>query len=175
MFIKVAIASLVFLVMTVFKTYPLIVHFNTHIPSDPGDPLFVAWILAWDFHALTSDPGSLFNANIFYPVENALAFSENMLGVLPIFAPAYAMTRNPIFAYNVVFLLSFILSGVAMFLLIHYWTESFWASHSCQAYCLPLHRSTFDSFRIYRGPILRFVENEKGRILSAVPQPPSTG
>jgi len=81
--------------MTVCKTYPLIVHLTTHIPSDPGDPLLNVWILAWDFHALTTNPASLFNANIFYPVENTLAFSEHMLGVLPISAYDVA-TRPPV-------------------------------------------------------------------------------
>jgi len=126
--LKGLIAGLLLLGMTVIKTYPLILHLGTHIPSDPGDPLFVTWVLAWDFHALTTDPWNLFNANTFYPVENSLAFSEHMVGVMPTFAPAYAMTRNPIFAYNIAFLLSFVLSGVAMFLLIYYWTASFWAS-----------------------------------------------
>jgi len=132
--VKVTLASFLFLAISVFKTYPLILHFNTHIPvsidapGDLRDPLLNAWILAWGFHAFTTDPLNLFNANIFYPVENALAFSEHLIGVLPIFAPAYAVTGNPIFAYNVVFFLSFALSGVTMFLLVHYWTQSFWAS-----------------------------------------------
>lgn len=126
--VKVAIASLFFFVMTAFKTYPLIRHFSTYIPGDLGDPLLNSWILAWDFHAITTDPWNLFNANILYPAENALAFSEHMIGVLPIFAPAYALTGNPIFAYNVIVFLSFVLSGVAMFLLVHYWTQNFWAS-----------------------------------------------
>jgi len=43
-----------------------------------------ACILSWRFHALTSHPGSLFDANIFYPVRHSLAFSEHMLRVLPI-------------------------------------------------------------------------------------------
>jgi 6-pyruvoyl-tetrahydropterin synthase related domain len=124
--------------MTAFKTYPLILYFGTYIPynfEDPlsvtwvlGDPLLVIWVLSWDFHALTTDPWKLFNANIFYPTENALAFSEHLIGVLPLFAPVYALTGNPILAYNAVFFLSFTLSGVAMFLLVHYWTQNFWAS-----------------------------------------------
>ena len=36
--------------------------------------------------------------------ENTLAFSDDLIGVLPFFAPAYALTGNPIFAYNVVFI-----------------------------------------------------------------------
>jgi hypothetical protein len=126
--VKIAVVCVFFFAMTAFKTYPLILYFGTHIPWNLGDPLLNAWILAWDFHALTTDPWNLFNANILYPVENTLAFSEHMIGVLPAFAPAYALTGNPILAYNVVLFLSFPLSGVAMFLLVHYWTRNFWAS-----------------------------------------------
>jgi hypothetical protein len=126
--LKVVLSLVVFLALTVVKTYPLIGHFGSHLPSDLGDPLLVTWILAWDFHALSTDPWNLFNANIFYPVENTLALSEHMVAVLALFAPAYAVTGNPIFAYNTVFFLSFILCGITMFLLVEHWTNSFWAS-----------------------------------------------
>lgn len=126
--VKLAIACVIFLGMSIVKTHPLIFRFDSDIPIDAGDPLLNAWILAWDFHALTTAPWNFFNANILYPAENTLAFSEHLIGVLPIFAPAYALTGNPIFAYNMVFFLSFTLSGVAMFLLVYYWTQNFWAS-----------------------------------------------
>lgn len=126
--VEIVAASVFFFAMTAMKTYPLILHSTTHISPDPGDPLLNTWIMAWDFHALTTDPWKLFNANILYPAENTLAFSEHLMGVLPIFAPAYVLTGNPIFAYNLVFFLSFLLSGISMFFLIQYWTQEFWAS-----------------------------------------------
>ncbi len=125
---RVTLAGAFFTVLTLAKTYPLIRHFGTHLPGDLGDPLLVTWILAWNVHALTTDPWNMFNANIFYPVQNTLAFSEHMIAVVPFFAPTYLATGNPIFAYNTVFLLSFIFCGMTMFLLVHYWTGSFWAS-----------------------------------------------
>jgi hypothetical protein len=126
--LKGILAFCLFFSMTAFKTYPLILHLGTHIPGDPGDPLLNVWIMAWDFHALTTNPWHLFKANIYYPASNTLALSEHLLGVLPIFAPVYGLTGNPILAYNVVFFLSFIFSGVAMLLLVHYWTQRFWAA-----------------------------------------------
>ena len=84
--------------------------------------------MAWDFHALTTNTWHLFDANIYYPASNNLALSEHLLGILPIFGPAYALTGNPILAYNSVFFLSFMLSGLAMLLLVHYWTQHFWAA-----------------------------------------------
>jgi hypothetical protein len=126
--IKITLACAFFTTMTLAKTYPLIRHFSTQLPGGLGDPLLVTWILAWGSHALTTDPLNLFNANIFYPVQNTLALSEHMIAVVPLFAPVYLLTGNPIAAYNTVFFLSFILCGMAMFLLVHHWTENFWAS-----------------------------------------------
>jgi hypothetical protein len=114
--------------MTAWETSPLLRHLSSHVPDNPGDPLLVTWILAWDFHALSTHPGNLFNTNIFYPALNTLALSEHMLGVLLIFAPAYVLTGNPILAYNIVFFLAFVLSGLTMFLLVYFWTQHFWAA-----------------------------------------------
>jgi hypothetical protein len=125
---KFFLVFLFFLAVAGFKTWPLLTHLDTHIASDPLDPLLCAWILAWDVHALTTDPMHLFDANIFYPVKRSLAFSEHLLGVLPIFAPVFLLTGNPILGYNLVFFLSFVLSGVAMFALSFYWTRELWPS-----------------------------------------------
>lgn len=117
-----------FLAFAVLKTWPLTLHFGTRLPSDLGDPLLNTWILAWDVHALTTDPGHLFDANISYPIGNALAFSEHLLGVLPLFAPVYLLTGNPVAGANTVFVLSFALSAFTVFCLCWYWTRSFWPS-----------------------------------------------
>jgi hypothetical protein len=126
--VKGTIAGVFFFAATALKTYPLIQHFGTHIPDGPGDPLLVSWILAWDFHALTTDPWHLFDANILTPAEHTLAFSEHLIGVVPFFAPTFALTGNPILGYDVAFFLSFPLSGMSMYLLVQYWTRNFWAS-----------------------------------------------
>ncbi len=126
--VKLALATAFFTALALLKTYPLIRHFGTQIPSGPGDPQLVTWILAWGVHALTTNPFNLFNANIFYPVQNTLALSEHMFAVVPLFAPAYLLTGNPIIAHNMVFFLAFIFSGFTMFLLVHHWTGNFWAA-----------------------------------------------
>src|SRR5262245_25167185 len=126
--VKVIFVGGFFAALTLLKTYPLVRHFSTHLPVGLSDPLLNTWILAWDVHALTTDPLNLFNANIFYPEQNTLALSEHMIAVVPIFAPAYLLTGNPIFAYNTVLVLSFIFSGLTMFLLVQHWTGHFWAA-----------------------------------------------
>jgi hypothetical protein len=125
---KVALACALIAVLTVIKTYPLIQHIGTHMPGDFGDPVLVVWILAWGVHAMTHEPWNLFNANIFYPAQNTLALSEHMIAVAPFFGLPYLITGNPIFAYNIVFMLSFIFCGISMFLLVYHWTGNFWAA-----------------------------------------------
>jgi hypothetical protein len=79
------------------------------------DLRLLVWVLAWDAHALATKPWSLFHANAFHPAPLSLAYSEHLLGYVPIFAPVYWLTHNPIFATNVLVLLLFALRGLAMF------------------------------------------------------------
>ena len=117
-----------YLTLAVIKTTPLSRHFTTHLPSDLGDPLLTTWIMAWGTHALAHHPFRLFDANIVYPLDRTLAFSDHLLGVLPLFAPVYSATGNPIAAANTVFLLSFALSALAAFCLAYRLTSAPWPS-----------------------------------------------
>ena len=81
--------------------------------SNGGDARLIIWTLAWDNHALLDRAPSLFEANIFYPAKDALAYSEHLYGISLFTLPVYALTRNPVLAYNLVWLLSFLLSAAA--------------------------------------------------------------
>src|SRR5439155_22299545 len=72
-----------------------------------GDARLIIWTLAWDNHTLVDGVRALFDANIFYPARNALAYSEHLFGISLFTLPVYAVTRNPVLAYNVVWLLSY--------------------------------------------------------------------
>src|SRR5262245_29107040 len=94
-------------------TWPLPPRMSTDIAADLGDPVLNAWILAWDATHLGR---GLWHANIFYPHPYALAYSEHLLAQAIQILPLYALTGNPILCYNVLFILSFALSGLGMFL-----------------------------------------------------------
>jgi len=81
------------------------------------------WALAWDSHALVTDPLHLFDANAFYPARWTLALSEHMLGNAPLFAPVYLATGNPVLAHQTTLLLTFVIAGLAMAAYVLYWTE----------------------------------------------------
>ena len=116
---------LLFAMLSVLLTFPLIRHMVNGLFI--GDPSLNTWILAWDVHSILTNPSNLFNANIFYPfTENTLAFSEHLFSNILISFPIIVMTHNPILAYNLIFLLSFILSGFGMFLLVnHYLNDKY--------------------------------------------------
>jgi hypothetical protein len=80
------------------------------------------WALAWDSHALVTDPLGLFHANVFHPAPWSLACSEHMLGNAPLFAPVYLASGNPVLAHQATLLLTFVLSGLAMAVWALYWT-----------------------------------------------------
>ena len=116
-----------FLFLTVFLTWPLAARMGSGISPSP-DSLLNLWALAWNYHVLPRDPLSLFDANIFFPRQDTLAYSEHLFGVALLAAPAYLVTGNAIFAYNVAIALSFFLSGIGMYLLVHELTGNRWAA-----------------------------------------------
>src|SRR5205814_934677 len=81
------------------------------------------WILGWTAHAILTDPAHLFDGNIYYPAPNTIAGSENMLAHLPVTVPALAATGNVLVALKAMALESFVLAGLAMFLLVHHHTR----------------------------------------------------
>jgi hypothetical protein len=103
-------------------TLPVIFHFTNGGRLDTNDGRWSIWVVSWVAHALTTDPFSLFRANIFYPHSNALAFSEGNIVEGVIGAPIWALTHNPYTTHNFVYLFSFVQSFVATYYLVRYLT-----------------------------------------------------
>lgn len=105
-------------------TWPLARVMPDAIAWDLGDPMFVAWVMGWvndSLLALARGDGARFLAlwdpPIFHPEPLALAFSEHFIPQSLMVLPVYAATGNIVLCYNVAVLLTFVLSGVGMFLL----------------------------------------------------------
>ncbi len=86
--------------------------------QNSGDGRFSVWNVAWVAHALVADPADLFDANIFYPHRNSLAFSEANIGAGTLAVPVWAATHNPFAAHNSVVLFAFSASVVFTWLLV---------------------------------------------------------
>lgn len=102
---------------TVWATWPLTVRLTTAVPGDYGDPLLVAWAIGWVSGVFTGMPGELWDANIFFPERGTLAFSEHFIGQALLVLPATIATGNLLLAYNLAFVLTFVITGIGTFLL----------------------------------------------------------
>ncbi|HEX9118856.1 MAG TPA: interleukin-like EMT inducer domain-containing protein, partial [Anaerolineae bacterium] len=108
---------LAFLGLSLLLTWPLAVHFGSHVPGDGIDDPSLAWNLWWAKHALVDQPQNPFDCRwIFWPVGINLAFYTLTLlnGVLSI--PLQAVF-GVIPAYNVLLISSFVLGGHGAYLL----------------------------------------------------------
>ncbi len=125
---------LLFVLLTIFMTYPLIFTLNSAVLTGPWshlDAFLNIWILAWDRHILLTEPLNFFNANIFLPAENSLAFSEHLLGDAILGMPLWLLSDNPVFIHNFVYLSVLFLSAFGCYLLFLYLTEDKFASIFC--------------------------------------------
>lgn len=121
--LKNAYILLFYTLLSLVLTYPLIFNLTTTVPNDIGDPLLNTWILAWDGYALLTGPPEFFNANIFYPLPNTLAYSEHLFSTALLAFPIQLVSLEPVLAYNLSLLLTFPLSAFGMYLLAYRWTR----------------------------------------------------
>lgn len=112
------VATVVALFLAVLLTWPLAARLGSAGRIDSGDGRHGVWNVAWVAHALTTDPGSLFDANIFYPHRQTLAYSEANIIAGLVAAPVWAATGNPYASYNTVVLLAFAAAALSAFLLV---------------------------------------------------------
>ena len=117
-----AFAVIVCLLLAIVHTWPLITDPATFCRNDNGDALLNEWILAWVAHQLPHAPARLFDANIFYPARDTLAFSEPLIvpGILGM--PVRWAGGSPVLTFNVVLLLGFALTAFTGYLLVREWT-----------------------------------------------------
>lgn len=119
---EVARVAIAITALTVLVTHPLIWQMAWALPGDLGDPLLNTFILGWDASRMPRGFNGVWSPPFFFPLKDTLAFSEHLLGVAVFTAPVVWLTGNPLLAYNLAFLGSYVLAGVGMYLL----TRSLW-------------------------------------------------
>lgn len=98
----------------------LLIAFTAPISLDPGSRTFAQgpdtrlylWTLGWDLHALKSDPLHIFNANIFFPEAQTLAYSEHLIGAAIFALPLSLFTSNLYLILNFVLLFATLVTAL---------------------------------------------------------------
>lgn len=117
-------ALAVCLLLAIVHTWPLALSPAKDSLNDNADAQLNEWILSWVEHQLPRDPRHLFEANIFYPAHDALAFSEPLIVPALMGAPAAWLGGSPVLVYNLVLIAGFALTAFVTCTLVEAWTGS---------------------------------------------------
>ncbi|MGE3844740.1 MAG: hypothetical protein AB7I50_24510 [Vicinamibacterales bacterium] len=112
------------LLATTVLTHPLVLRMDRVGRMNTGDGQVSIWNVAWVAHALATDPARVFQANIYYPHPDTLAYSEANLVAGTLAIPAWLATRNPFFAHNMAAALGFVLSFIGAYVLVRSLTQN---------------------------------------------------
>jgi len=115
------IAFGLYTVLSIIFTYPVI-FLKDRVPG-VGDVFFCLWELWWFKASLLNHVNPYCTSYIFYPTGINLIFADlsPFIGVL---AVPLQLLLGLVKAYNILWILSFVLSGYGMFLLVKYLTQS---------------------------------------------------
>ena len=111
------VVTLAYTVLTFLMALPFSLAPGSLVLADLPDTHLFIWTLAWDAYAFLRQPLAIFDANIYYPFANTLAYSENLIGSALFAAPIIWLTGNPVLAMNLTALLTCVLCGSGAYLL----------------------------------------------------------
>jgi hypothetical protein len=107
-----ALIAALFAALTIVMTWPVGLSPAGVRMGGGADPSLYVWTIGWVTHALSTAPWAVFDANIFYPYPNTLAYSENLIGSGLLALPIMWTTHDPLMATNLVAVLSVFLCAV---------------------------------------------------------------
>ena len=116
-----ALVVLLYVALSLGLYWPLLPRLSSAVPGDPGDPLLNTLILWWNAQHLPWTAG-YWDAPFFAPAPNVLALSETLLGLTWVTTPLQWLGASPLAAYNLMFLLTPVLNGLASYALCRHLT-----------------------------------------------------
>ncbi|MGE3841914.1 MAG: hypothetical protein AB7I50_10030 [Vicinamibacterales bacterium] len=111
-----------FVLLAVVHTWPLATAPSLLTRHDNADAWLNEWTLAWVAHAMVTQPWQIFDANIFYPARDSLAFSEHLIPQGLLGAPLAWMGGSPVLVFNLVLMAGFALTGWMTTVVVARWT-----------------------------------------------------
>ncbi|MCC6163186.1 MAG: hypothetical protein IT182_07535 [Acidobacteria bacterium] len=99
--------------LAVAMTWPMAARFGSAARLNFGDGEWSLWSVTWVAHALTTEPTALFQANIFHPDRDTLAYSEANVVTGALGVPFHLATGgNPYATHNGAIMTGLVLSFV---------------------------------------------------------------
>ena len=114
---ELAIVTAVYAALTFLMALPFSLSPGSLILGDMPDAHVYLWTLGWDAYAFLHQPLHIFDANIYYPYANTLAYSENLIGSAFFAAPIIWLTDSILLGTNLTALISSVLCGSGAYLL----------------------------------------------------------
>jgi len=115
--------AVLYLLITLLFTYPLVLNFTTHIPGNGGDGPHFLWNL-WKTKDAVLNFHHLYKTNhIFYPIGTNL-ITHTYAPIIGILSIPLSIFLSNVTTYNTLVILAFVLNGVGAFALIKYLTHS---------------------------------------------------
>lgn len=132
----VALAAAAYLVVALWALRPVLPRASTALPYPTAlgalrgswldlswnDQKLVAALVTQNARRMTTAPWLLFDNGQCYPTSNPTALGEHMFGMGLRAVVPYALTRDPVLTLNIVLLSTLWLAGMAMYVLVAYWT-----------------------------------------------------
>lgn len=121
------LALLYFLTLTLWMTFPLILHFRDSIIGGFGDGVYFVWLIRWYQQVFLSGQGApFFNPLMNFPEGWNLSTTDTALAAaLP--GTPFSALLGPIAGFNIAMWITFVLSGFAMYFWVYHYTKS-WQS-----------------------------------------------
>ena len=111
--------TLYYITLTVIMTWPLVKYMNTKMIGQVGDNVYFVWLIGWFKKAIFElhvNPFDIWFLN--YPAGWSLAYTEitpiNLLLAMP-----FSFLGGPVLSYNMAMMLTFVISGLAMYFWIY--------------------------------------------------------
>jgi hypothetical protein len=121
--VRIGVAVAVYAVVAAAFTYPLIFRLDKAVLGWPGDNLEYVWKMWWVKHALLDLRASpLYAPHIYYPYGLNMAKAELTPSHTFLALPLTALF-GPVASYNLAVLVSFVLSGLGMYILMTAYTS----------------------------------------------------
>ncbi len=122
-----AYAAVAYLLIALVLFYPLALNMRTLTPGSSGDSYQNLWDIWWVGNAMFNLHTSIYYTNLlFWPIGANLVY-QTMSPLLSLISVPFQAV-GVVFAYNVIFFLSFVLSGLGMMLLAKHITKNSYAA-----------------------------------------------